>query len=168
MPGFPIRFTPGMRCTDWRQGRAGTVTSFGRGQHGRYVVTLEDAEGTQFHAYTPHLTHERVADRPTISSLEHGYAELHADLTAHAATCDRCADQLKSGRPVSCYIGRLLRTDLLDLHCAYEVLRDGTPEPPQPVAPVQETLWPIRQQPQATVLPERHARRPTNDPHLPA
>jgi hypothetical protein len=166
--GFPIRFTPGMRCTHWKDGRTGAVTNFGRAINGRYIVTLVDADGTRFQAYTPHLIHDAVEDRPTVNDLTLGYAELHAGLTAHAATCDGCADQLKSGRPVSCYVGRLLRTDLIDLWATYAVLRDGAPESPRPAPPVQEALWPTPPQAQAPALTERHAGRPITDVHLPA
>jgi hypothetical protein len=165
---FPIRFAPGMRCTHWKDGRTGTVVASGRALHGRYAITLEDADGTRFQAYTPHLIHERTDDRPTVEDLEQGYAELHAELTAHATTCEGCADQLKSGRPASCYLGKLLRTDLIDLWASYTVLRDGTPEPPAPAPPVQETLWPIPPQPQNPDLPQRYADRPIADVHLPA
>lgn len=167
MTSFPIRFTPGTQCTHWKDGRTGTVTSFGRALHGRYVVTLEDADGTRFRAYVPHLIHERDDDKPTIDDLERGHAELHAELAAHAATCDGCADQLKSGRPVSCYAGKLLRTDMADLSAVYEVLHDGGPIPPAPAAPVQEALWPVRRQPPTTDLPRRHIGRSITDVHLP-
>lgn len=168
MTGFPIRFTPGMRCTHWKDGRTGVVTNFGRAIHGRYIVTLEVADRTRFQAYTPHLIHDAADDRPTVNDLTLGYAELHAGLTAHAATCDGCADQLKSGRPVSCYVGRLLRTDLIDLWAAYQVLRDGTPQPPMPAPPVKEALWSIPLQVQAPALPSHHAGRPIADVNLPA
>lgn len=168
MTDFPIRFAPGMRCTHWKDGRTGAVVAFGRALHRRYTVTLEDADGTQFQAYTPHLIHERADDRPTVENLEQGYAELHAELTAHATTCEGCADQLKSGRPVSCYMGKLLRTDLIDLWVIYAALRDGTPKPPAPAAPVQEALWPTQRQPQDPDLPRRYADRSITDVHLPA
>lgn len=168
MTGFPIRFTPGMRCTHWKDGRTGVVTNFGRGIGGRYTVILEEADGTRFQAYTPHLIHDAADDRPTVNDLTLGYAELQAELTAHAATCNGCADRLKSGRPVSCYVGRVLRTDLIDLWAAYQVLLDGTPQPPVTAPPVQEALWPIPPQAQAPALPERHAGRPITDVNLPA